>query len=135
MLDAHVDALAQLAVAHNLGHFHPKGVAVHVEDDARPPVVEGVGQSLLDRGVRDNVHVVTPLEVHQVPGQSGSALGAVLLGILVLGLAAGAGQISKNLAWDKGGIHFRKDPKIKNGTIRSPPKARCRVCHAGIPWR
>ena len=83
VLNADMDALAQLAVAHNLGHLNSQGVAVHVEDNSSPAMVERVWQSLLDGGVRNNVHIVSTLEVHQVPGQTRSSLGPVLLGILV----------------------------------------------------
>ena len=83
VLNAHMDALAQLAVAHNLGHLNSQGIAVHVEDNSSPAMVERVWQSLLDGGVSDNVHIVSTLEVHQVPCQARSSLGPVLLGILV----------------------------------------------------
>lgn len=85
VLNAHMDALAQLAVANNLGHLNSQGVAVHIEDNSSPAMVEGVWQSLLDGWVGDNVHIVSALEVHQVPCQAGSSLGPVLLGILVTG--------------------------------------------------
>ena len=37
VLNAHMDALAQLAVAHNLGHLNSQGIAVHVEDNSSLP--------------------------------------------------------------------------------------------------
>jgi len=88
VLDAHVDALAHLAVADHLGHFHTDGGAADVEDDARAAVVvrerhtAGLGRVDLD------VDVVTALERGQVRGQRSDTFGLEGLGEFVASASA-----------------------------------------------
>merc|ERR1719198_1363679 len=66
MLEADVDALAELLVRHAiLGNFcdlYADGVPVHVEDDTSPAVVEAVRHALLDGRVNNDIDVVPTLE-------------------------------------------------------------------------
>merc|ERR1719443_90552 len=87
MLEADVDALAELLVRHAiLGNFcdlNADGVPVNVEDDTSPPVVEAVRHALLDGGVNDDIDVVPALEGRKVPRRCWHALGLVVLRVLV----------------------------------------------------
>ncbi len=74
VLDAQVDALAQLAVAHDLGDFDADRALVHVENDAGAAVVVAVRHAAGLRRVALDVHVVTALERRQEDGQRGDTL-------------------------------------------------------------
>ena len=67
VLDANVDALAELSAADDLRHLHADRVLGHVEHDSRAAVVVLVRHTLVDRRVSVDVHIVALLEGDQVP--------------------------------------------------------------------
>merc|ERR1711957_1060213 len=51
VLDAHVNALLELAISNDLRHFHTERIPVHVEDNPSLPMVERVGHAFVDRAI------------------------------------------------------------------------------------
>merc|ERR1719230_1384242 len=83
VLDAYVEAFAELAATDDLVHLNTNSVAVDVEDDAAAAVVEAVWHTLLDGWVDDDVNIITTLELVEVAGEARRTLGLVCLRELV----------------------------------------------------
>merc|ERR1719272_1303966 len=78
-----MDSLPHLAVTHDFVNLNTNRIAVNVEHNAAPAMIEPVRHALLNGRIDHNVDVVAALELDHVPGGSRHALGPVGLGKLV----------------------------------------------------
>merc|ERR1719263_576704 len=84
-VQAAMEPLAKLPVAHNLCYLNTNCIPVHVENNTSAPMIEAIGHALLDRCIHHYVHIVATLEDRQIARDAGHALGLVLLRELVAG--------------------------------------------------